>query len=130
MKRMSFLLLLLSSVRTTYGWEPPAAIPPKEIAFPFDMAIVNPDAKEKMPPYIIRFEGGVDDRGRDCRGPIGRLEALRGPSKMFPETNQNAGLPVVLRGLRFQRRAAAGGIAAYEAELQGEFNMVRVGVSP
>ena len=47
------------------------------------------------------FEEGVDQNNKDVRGPLGRLEALRGPSKMFPDSNKDAGLPVVLRGLRF-----------------------------
>lgn len=126
MKRISFLLVVAVTAITAV----PAAEPSREITFPFELAIINPDAKEKIPPYIVMFEGGVDDRGRDCRGPVGRLEALRGASKMFPESNQDDGLPVVLRGLRFQRRGGPNGTAAYEVELLGEFNMVRVGVSP
>ena len=71
----------------------------------------------------------MDQKGTDIRGPIGRLEALRGASKLFPESNQDPGLPVVLPGLRFHRIKGPNG-TGYEVELQGEFNMVKVPVSP
>lgn len=130
MKRIFILLGLAVGTSASFAWEPPTAAPPREVTFPLDLSILDPDAKVKAPPYIVMFEGGVDDKGRDVRGPIGRLEALRGPSKLYPESNQNAGLPVVLRGLRFHRVPSAGGTTAqYEVELQGEFNMVRVPVS-
>jgi len=130
MKRILILLSLALGTSTTHAWEPPAATPPREVTFPLDLAILDPDAKVKAHPYIVMFEGGVDDKGRNVRGPIGRLEALRGQSKLFPESNQNAGLPVVLRGLRFHRFPGPGGAGAhYQVELQGEFNMVRVPVS-
>jgi hypothetical protein len=117
-------------VSNGYGWQAPVVSPPPSISFPLDLAIIDPASAEKKPPYIVMFEGGLDDRGRDCRGPLGRLEALRGQSKMFPETNNNDGLPVVLRGLRFHQRVAANGVVlGYDVELQGEFNMVKVTVS-
>jgi hypothetical protein len=106
----------------------------KEIAapifFPLNLAIVDPDAKERRPPYVVLFPRGLDKKGTDIRGPLGRLKALRGQSKLFPERNQDPGLPVVLRGLRFQcNRSPDGTVLGYEVELQGEFNMVRVPVS-
>jgi hypothetical protein len=76
------------------------------------------------------FEGGVDEKGRDVRRPLGRLEALRGASKMFPQINLDPGLPVVLRGLRFyQKQGANGAVVGYDVELLGEYNAVRVGVA-
>jgi len=73
------------------------------------------------------FDGGIDKEGTDVRSPLARLEALRGASKMFPESNQDPGLPVVLRGLRFHCKLNSDGtVAGYEVELQGEFNMIRV----
>jgi hypothetical protein len=109
--------------------EPPAKAPP-DITFPFDVAIVDPDSHEKLPPYIVMFEEGVDQNGKDVKGPLGRLEALRGASKMFPESNKDPGLPVVLRGLRFHRLSSAGGeVTGYELELQGEFNTIKIAVS-
>ena len=99
-----------------------------EPSFPVDFAIVDPNSAEKRPPYIVMFEKGRDKDGNDVRGPIGRLEALRGPSKLFPQSNDDPGLPVVLRGLRFHRQLAADGTARYDVELQGEFNMVKVPV--
>ncbi|HMC10194.1 MAG TPA: hypothetical protein VKH44_02845, partial [Pirellulaceae bacterium] len=117
-------------IPAAYGWESPAAEAATQISFPLDLAIIDPDAKEKRPPYIVMFGGGVDKDGTDVRGPLGRLEALRGASKMFPESNQDPGLPVVLRGLRFHRKLNSdGGLAGYEVELQGEFNTVRVPAS-
>ena len=101
-----------------------------QITFPLDLAIIDPDAKEKRPPYIVVFSGGLDKEGRNIRRSLGRLEALRGASKLFPESNQDPGLPVVLRGLRIHRHRSPDGIVTgYEVELQGEFNMVRVPVS-
>ena len=76
------------------------------------------------------FAGGLDKKGTGIRGPLGRLKALRGASKLFPESNQDPGLPVVLRGLRFHCSYSPDGTATgYEVELQGEFNMVSVPVS-
>lgn len=107
-----------------------AAEPAVPVAFPLSFGILDPDAKEKQPPYIVMFEGGVDASGKDLRRPLGRLEALRGASKMFPQTNQDPGLTVVLRGLRFQRSAGVnGGAVRYEVELLGEYNAVRVPVA-
>ena len=128
---MNRLIGLIGLVLVTSAsvWEPPAA-PAQEISFPLDLAIINPDSAEKLPPYIVMFEEGVDRNDKDVRGPLGRLEALRGPSKMFPESNKDAGLPVVLRGLRFHRELNRNGsVKGYEVELQGEFNMVKVAVS-
>ena len=102
---------------------------PTPVTFPLSLGIIDPDSKAKLPPYIVMFEGGVDEKGRDVRRALGRLEGLRGASKMFPESNQNPGLPVVLRGLRFTQRQVAKGIV-YEVELLGEFNAVRVPVAP
>jgi hypothetical protein len=129
--KIAFLLLCLPvSLSTTLGSEPPVAKSPTEINFPLSLAIIDPDAKEKLPPYIIVFDGGLDKNGTNVRGPLSRLEALRGASKMFPASNQDAGLSVVLRGLRFHcLRNADGTVAGYEVELLGEFNMVRVPVS-
>ena len=104
--------------------------PAAAVSFPLSFGILDPDVKEKQPPYIVMFDGGLDSNGRDVRRPLGRLEALRGASRMFPASNQDAGLPVVLRGLRFQRTAGAnGGPVRYEVELLGEYNAVRVPVA-
>jgi len=101
------------------------------VSFPLDLAIVDPDAKEKCPPYVVVFAGGFDKNETDIRGPIGRLEALRGASRLFPESNIDPGLPVVLRGLRFHcSRNSQGAVTGYEVELQGEFNMVKVPLNP
>lgn len=129
MTRILLLLCLLLGLPVAHGWESPG----KEIAtqntFPLSLAIIDPDAQEKRPPYVVVFGGGLDKEGTDIRGPIGRLEALRGASKLFPESNQDPGLPVVLRGLRFHcNRSQDGMVTGYEVELQGEFNMVRVPV--
>ena len=100
------------------------------MSFPLDLAIIDPDAQEKRPPYVVVFAGGFDNKDSDIRGPIGRLEAMRGASKLFPESNLDPGLPVVLRGLRFHcNQNAQGAVTSYEVELQGEFNMVRVPVN-
>jgi len=107
------------------------AAEPGPVTFPLSFAIIDPDSKAKLPPYIVMFEGGVDANGRDVRRALGRLEALRGASKMFPHSNQDPGLPVVLRGLRFSaRQAAKGAVIGYDVELLGEFNAVRVPVAP
>jgi len=126
-----FLLLCLPfGIPTACGWESPATEAPTQISFPLDLAIINPDAKEKLPPYIVMFDGGMDKDGTDIRGPLARLEALRGASKMFPESNQDPGLPVVLRGLRFDCKLnSVGAVAGYEVELLGEFNKIRVAAS-
>lgn len=106
-----------------------AVDPATAVSFPLSFGILDPDAKEKQPPYIVMFEGGLDSSDKDVRRPLGRLEALRGASKMFPQTNQNPGLSVVLRGLRFQRNVANGGPLRYDVELLGEYNAVRVPVA-
>ncbi|HZN32973.1 MAG TPA: hypothetical protein VFB80_04110 [Pirellulaceae bacterium] len=108
--------------------EPPPA--GGQVNFPLDLAMIDPESSEKKPPYLVMFETGVDQNDKDVRGPLGRLEALRGPSKMFPESNKDDGLPVVLRGLRFHRLLRSDGtLEGYEVELQGEFNMVKVPVN-
>ena len=127
MKQLSFAFALFLAA-PAWAWQQPAA--PGQPAFPLDLAIINPESAEKLPPYIVMFEEGVDKNDKDVRGPLGRLEALRGPSKMFPESNKDAGLPVVMRGLRFHQVAGQGGkVSGYEVELQGEFNMVKVPAS-
>src|SRR5262245_29141495 len=119
----------LVAIQASNGAGPPP--PGSEVAFPLDLAMVDPESVEKLPPYIVMFETGVDQNNKDVRGPLGRLETLRGPSKMFPESNKDDGLPVVLRGLRFHRVLRPDGtLQGYEVELQGEFNMVKVPVSP
>jgi hypothetical protein len=125
--RASVAVLIVASA----AWNLLAAEPAAQVSFPLSFGIIDPDAKTKQPPYIVMFEGGVDEKGRDVRRPLGRLEALRGASKMFPQSNQDPGLPVVLRGLRFlQRQAANGTVSGYDVELLGEYNAVRVPVAP
>lgn len=120
MNRASRLFLLLALALTAVRAVAADAV------FPLDLAIIDPDSAEKLPPYLVMFPGGKDDRGRDATRPLGRLEALRGASKMFPESNRDAGLPVVLRGIRIhQKLDAAGKPAGYDVELQGEYNMVK-----
>jgi hypothetical protein len=114
----------------------PAAVRAPAMEFPLEYQIVDPDAKKnqtlkkgerKLPPLIVMFPGGKTDKDVDARGPIGRLESFRGKSKLLPESNDNAGLPVVLAGLRFhERRDANGKHLGYDVELQGEFNAVKV----
>lgn len=129
MHRLLVFATLALALVPAHAGEGPAPAPP-EVAFPLDVAIIDPDAKDELPPYLIMFDGGKDQRGRDVRRPLGRLEGLRGPSKMFPESNKDDGLPVVLRGIRIHRNLAADGkLAGYEVELQGEFNMVKAQVS-
>jgi hypothetical protein len=113
----------------SWASEPAPADPKPAIEFPLDLAILDPDAQEKVPPYLVMFPEGVDQDGRDVRRPLGRLEALRGASKLFPEANKDPGLPVVLRGLRVHcNRKPDGSPAGYEIELQGEFNAIKVPV--
>src|SRR3954451_3721745 len=124
------LLCLLLGLPRCHAWESPDQERATSFSFPLDLAIIDPDAKEKRPPYVVVFAGGLNNKGADIRGPIGRLEALRGASKLFPESNQDPGLPVVLRGLRFHcRRDSQGMVTGYDVELQGEFNMVKVPVT-
>src|SRR5438105_12638366 len=101
MKKVFLLLCLALAMSSANGEESPATEAATQVSFPLELAIINPDSKENRPPYVVVFDGGVDKDGTDVRGPLGRLEALRGASKMFPESNQDPGLPVVLRGLRF-----------------------------
>jgi hypothetical protein len=127
MNKIALVTSVLVVMLAVHAWPLPAAEPSAHVSFPLALGIVDPDAQEKRPPYIVMFEGGVDKDGQDIRGPLGRLEALRGASKMFPESNQNPGLPVVLRGLRFHcTNTADGTVTGYDVELQGEFNAVRV----
>jgi hypothetical protein len=101
----------------------------KEVAFPLELSIVDPASKEKLPPYLVMFPEGLDKDDRDVRGPLGRLEALRGASKLFPESNKDDGLTVVLRGLRIHRNLQTdGSLAGYDVELLGEFNSIKVPV--
>ena len=131
MKMTCFLLfgMALCLPNASLGQQP-AGESSSETRFPLDLAIFDPDAKEELPPYIVMFPKGVDKDGRDVRGPLGRLESLRGQSKMFPESNKDAGLPVVLRGLRLHRMLDSDGpSASYEIELLGEFNSIKVPAS-
>jgi hypothetical protein len=130
MARILLLPCILLGVPVAHAWESLDKEIAAQISFPLDLAIIDPDAKEKRPPYVVVFAGGLDKEGTDIRGPLGRLKALRGASKLFPESNLDPGLPVVLRGLRFHcNRSPDGIVTGYEVELQGEFNMVRVSVS-
>ena len=128
----ALLLAGLSPSAPVMAWQAPPVKAAADITFPFDLGIVDPasPAKEKRPPYMVVFEDGKDENGKDVTGPLARLEALRGASKLFPESNKDPGLPVVLRGLRFHRLLRADGtLQGYEVELQGEFNSVKVPVS-
>ncbi|MFO0869304.1 MAG: hypothetical protein U0935_10265 [Pirellulales bacterium] len=131
MKRILFLCcvawagLLLVGI-SARGWESPTA----ELTFPLSVRIIDPASEKKEPPYIVMFEKGQDRKGTDVSSPLWRLKALRGDSKMFPATNKDPGLPVVLRGIRFHRTMKEDGtVGSYEMELQGEFNMVKVPIS-
>ena len=133
----SLILVLTAFSLTTCSAAEPAPTSAKAVEFPLDLAIIDPDAQPdgqsdeqtRLPPYIVMFPAGEDKDGRDVRGPLGRLEALRGQSKLFPESNDDEGLPVVLRGLRLHRKLKSdGSLAGYEVELQGEFNAVKVPV--
>jgi hypothetical protein len=134
MKNIALLLglaLCLTLAPWAYGWEAPGSIPLMPVSFPLDLAIIDPDATGERPPFVVMFPNGIDKNATDVRGPVGRLKALRGASKMFPESNQDPGLPVVLRGLRFHQKVdAKGAVVGYEVELQGEFNTVRVPAHP
>lgn len=100
------------------------------LKFPLDLRIVDPASESKQPPAIIVFEKGLDMQGKDVTKALERLKSLRGSSKMFPKLNDDPGLPVVLRGLRFHKTEAVNGAAAsYAVDLLGEFNRVRVPVS-
>src|SRR6187431_113099 len=119
MKKIFLLIGLSLALPSAYAWESPDSLPQADITFPLDLAIIDPDATVKRPPYVVMFAGGVDNGGSYVRGPLGRLEALRGASKMFPKSNQDPGLPVVLRGLRFlSAHDADGTISGYDVELQ------------
>jgi hypothetical protein len=130
-------MVLAAYVAIAAGAEPmkakPAALAQAKaedsVTFPLEFSIIDPDSEEKLPPYIVVFEDGNDEDGNDVSGPLGRLEALRGASKMFPKSNDDPGLPVVLRGLRFNRKLDdRGRVESYTVELLGEFNLVRVAV--
>lgn len=119
----------------------PTAAKPKVEApkFPLEFRIVDPDnpanaqkqlGDEKLPPLFVSFPGGKTEAGKDATGPIGRLEAFRGNSKLLPDSNDDPGLPVLLCGLRFlERKNAEGKVEGYDVELQGEFNSVKVPAS-
>ena len=131
-RTVAFLALNLAAAAGQYAYsaELPVAKADEPISFPLDVAIVDPASKDKLPPYIVMFEAGKDKNAKDVRGPLGRLETLRGPSKMFPKSNADDGLPVVLRGLRFSTKINPDAtLAGYEVDLLGEFNLVKVGVS-
>jgi hypothetical protein len=116
---------VLGSCAAVIALEPAARPAPVE-KFPFDLAIIDPASQDKQPPYLVMFPGGKDLEDRDVRGPLGRLEALRGASKLFPESNKDPGLPVVMRGLRLHRRLGDdGSVSGYDVELQGEYNAVK-----
>ncbi|MCI0356998.1 MAG: hypothetical protein L0211_00740 [Planctomycetaceae bacterium] len=124
-RSLLLFVVVLVAAQAAQAAEPAKPKPVKE--FPLDLAIIDPAGKDKQPPYIVMFPGGKDEDDRDVRRPLGRLEALRGQSKLFPESNKDPGLPVVMRGLRLHRLPSADGtLAGYEMELQGEFNAVRV----
>ena len=129
---MKWTLLLLTGL--SFGWilfagQLAQAEAGKEVAFPLELSIVDPASKEKLPPYLVMFPEGLDKNDNDVRGPLGRLEALRGASKMFPESNKDAGLTVVMQGLRIHRNLQAdGSLAGYDVELLGEFNSIKVPV--
>ena len=119
--------------------DPPRAVAKANaVVFPLQYRIVDPDnpdnsgkqpGETKLPPLIVMFPKGKTDRDRDASRPIGRLEALRGKSKLIPASNDDPGLPVFLCGLRFmERKDADGKVEGYDVELQGEFNAVRVPV--
>src|SRR5262249_32527856 len=134
MRRVLLSLALRASVMAAsiavVGSYSLAVEPAAQVSFPLSFGIIDFDSKGKLPPYIVMFEGGLDANGKDVRRSLGRLEALRGASKMFPQSNQDPGLPVVLRGLRFsQKQSANGQVIGYDVELLGEFNAVRVPVA-
>lgn len=110
-----------------FGWESPET-PLQDLKFPLSLKIIDPNSEKQLPPYIVMFPKGVDEKGADVRGPLGRFEALRGPSKLFPESNDDPGLPVVLRGLRLHRKTKDDGTIGYVLELQGEHNMIQAPV--
>lgn len=113
--------------------DPQPAAGPK---FPLAFRIVDPDNPDnadkqpgdlKLPPLIVVFQKGLTATSKDASGPIGRLEALRGASKVLPKSNDDPGLPVLLAGLRFhERQDASGKVVGYDVELQGEYNAVKV----
>jgi hypothetical protein len=136
------VLLSLTSITTLFAPSGCAADPvdavkkASEPVFPLQYCIVDPDnadnadkqpGEKKLPPLIVMFPKGQTHDDKDATGPIGRLEAFRGKSKLIPDSNDNPGLPVFLCGLRFlERKDAAGKVVGYDVELQGEFNAVKV----
>jgi hypothetical protein len=127
MKKDVLLLVLVLSCTAVLGEEPRRGEAGAERSFPLDLAIVNPESSDQRPPYLVMFQDGRDHKGNDASKAVGRLKALRGASKLFPESNEDPGLPVVLRGLRLhQRRRPDGSVAGFDVELQGEFNSVKV----
>ena len=119
--------------------EPPTVAKANLAVFPLQYRIVDPDnpdnagkqpGESKLPPLIVMFPKGKTSNDKDATGPIGRLEALRGKSKLIPASNDDPGLPVFLCGLRFmERKDAEGKVEGYDVELQGEFNAVKVPVN-
>ena len=131
MKTVSLFLAITLACALVFGEEPRRGeAMAAERAFPLDLAIVDPESNDELPPYLVMFQEGRDHKGNDASGPIGRLKALRGASKLFPNSNEDPGLPVVLRGLRLHQRLRPDGtVAGYDVELQGEFNSVKVPLS-
>lgn len=145
-RRYRLLVLFLGSLGGLWGCgaspagtaEPAKKAAPvvRSISFPLEYQIIDPDnaknaalkpGEKKLPPQIVMFPGGKTAEDKDATGPIGRLESLRGKSKLIPESNDDPGLPVFLSGLRFlERRDSAGKLEGYDVELQGEFNSVKV----
>jgi len=123
------LSVLIGLTSFAFAGEPP------KLKFPTSYRIFDPENREnakrkdseKLPPYIVVFPGGKNAKKADATKAIGRLEIYRGASKMFPESNDDKGLPVVLRGLRFiELKDDTNKVKGYEVELQGEFNAVKV----
>lgn len=132
---IALLLPIASSLAQEAAKQPPAAAV-KAPTFPLEYQIIDPDnaknaklkpGEKKLPPLIVMFPDGKTVEGNDATGPVGRLESLRGKSKLIPESNDDKGLPVFLAGLRFlERRDANGKLEGYDVELQGEYNAVKV----
>lgn len=126
MKRLLQMIIcwmIAAGTPAIWAWESPESAKAR-VQFPLSLKIIDPESEKQLPPYIVMFPKGLDDKGTDVSGPLGRFEALRGPSKLFPESNEDPGLPVVLRGLRLHRKSKPDGANGYMLELQGEHNMI------
>ncbi|MFO0903643.1 MAG: hypothetical protein U0939_11620 [Pirellulales bacterium] len=122
--QLAICVAVAAGTSASWAWESPETAKAR-VQFPLSLKIIDPDSEKQLPPYIVMFPKGLDDKGADVRGPLGRFEALRGPSKLFPESNDDPGLPVVLRGLRLHRKTKSdGATSGYMLELQGEHNMI------